>query len=62
MKITNRLNSCCLNYLIKAKKLETKNNLIDDKNYKDLVIFTRYEHRNSINMLSFCYHKLIEKI
>ena len=47
----------------KKKKLETKNILIDEKNYKGLVIyFTRYVHSKSIKMLSLCYLKLIEKI
>ena len=47
----------------KKKKLETKNILIDEKNYKGLVIyFTRYVHSKSIKMLSLYYPKLIGKI
>ena len=35
--------------LIKEKPLESKNILIDEKNYKDLIIyFTRYVHSKSI--------------
>ena len=35
---------------------------IDEKNYKDLVIyFTRYVHSKSIKMLSLYYHKLMAK-
>ena len=45
------------------KKIETKNILIDEKNYKDLVIyFTRYVHREPIKMLSQHNHELLEKI
>ena len=37
--------------LVNAKKFETKNILIDEKNYEDLVIyFTRHVHSKSINM------------
>ena len=47
----------------KAKKLETKNILINEKNYKDLSIyFTRYVHMNAIKMLSLHYHELMGKI
>ena len=49
--------------LLKAKKLETKNISIDEKNYKDLVIyFTRSVHIKSIQMLSLYSHELIGKI
>ena len=53
--------------LVGAKKLETKTILIDEKNYKNLVIyFTRYVHSKSINMLSHQYvkycHELMWKI
>ena len=49
--------------LIKAKKLETKYILIDEKNYKDVVVyFTRYVHNKSIKILSLYYHELMGKI
>ena len=49
--------------LIKAKKLETKYILIDEKNYKDIVVyFTRYVHNKSIKNLSLYYHELMGKI
>ena len=38
-------------------------NIIDEKNYKDLVIyFTRYAHNKSIKILILHYDELIEKI
>ena len=41
-----------LDDLAKGKKTEIKNILIDEKNYKDLMIyFTRYVHSKSIKML-----------
>ena len=41
----NRIYNCYFGSLIKAKMLETKNSLIDEKNYKDLVIYhTRDVH------------------
>ena len=40
----NRVYNYYFDYLIKVKKTETKNTLIDQKNYKDLIIyFTRYD-------------------
>ena len=49
--------------LIKEKPLESKDILIDEKNYKDLVIyFTRYVHSKSIKMLSLHYSELMTKI
>ena len=46
-----------------SKKLETRNILIDEKNYEDLTInFTRYVHSKSIKMFSLHYHELIEKV
>ena len=40
----NRVYNYYFDYLIKVKKIETKNTLIDQKNYKDLIIyFTRYD-------------------
>ena len=48
--------------LVKAKKLETKNILIDKENYKDLTIyFIRHFHSMAIKMLSLHYHELMEK-
>ena len=41
------------NNLIKARKLETKNILIDEKNHKDIAIyFARYDHKKSTKTLS----------
>ena len=49
--------------LIKAKKSEIKNILIDEKNYKDLVIyFTRYVHKKSIKTFYLYYNELIGNI
>ena len=46
--------------LIKAKNLESKNILIDEKTCKNLVIyFTRYVHKKSMKMLIVDYHELI---
>ena len=42
-------------YFIKGKKLETKNVLIDEKNYKNF-------HCKSIKMLSLYYHELLVNI
>ena len=51
------------NYLIKTRKLETKEILINKKIYKDFVIyFTRYDHGKTIKMLSLYYHKLVGKM
>ena len=37
--------------------------MIDEKYYKDLVIYvTRYDHGKTITMLSLYYHELMEKI
>ena len=45
INIKNRVYYYYFYHLIKAKKLKTKNILIDEKNYKDLVIyFARYVH------------------
>ena len=49
--------------MIKAENWETKNILIDEKNYNGFVIcFTRYVHSNSIKILSLHYHELTGKI
>ena len=43
--------------------METKNILIDEKNYKHLVIyFTRYDNGNSIRISSLYYNELAGKI
>ena len=43
-------------------KIETKNVLIDEKNYKDLVIyFSRYVHSKSMKILSLEYDELMGK-
>ena len=56
----NRVYDYYFDNLIKAKKLETKKILIDEKNLKDLVIyFTRYVHSKSIKMLSLHYLELL---
>ena len=45
------------------KKLETRNILIDEKNFKNLVIyFTRYFHSQSIIILSLYYHELMGNV
>ena len=49
--------------LVKPKKTETRNILIDKKRCKDLVIyFTRYHPDKSIRMINLYYDKLIGKI
>ena len=49
--------------LSQSKRLETKNILINQKNYKDLVIyFTRYGLKNSIKLLRLYYNELLGKI
>ena len=55
--------NCCFYNLIRAKKIETKNISIYERNFKDFVIyFTRYVHGTLIKMLSLYYHELIGKI
>ena len=49
--------------IFQAKKLETKNISIDERNYKYLVIyFTVYVHNKSIKTLRLYYDELIGKI
>ena len=49
--------------LVKTKKLKTKNILINEKNYNDLVIyFATYFHSKTIKMLSPYYYELMEKV
>ena len=46
--------------LMKAKNLKTKNILIDEKNYNNLVIYcARFVHRRSIKMWNLYYHESI---
>ena len=62
ISVRNRVYNFALDFLIKAKKLETKTNLTDEKIYKDLTIFfTEYDPGKSIRMLSLYYHKLMGK-
>ena len=52
INIKDRLYNYYFDKLIKAKKSETKNILIDEKNYANLVIyFTLYVHSTSIKCL-----------
>ena len=51
INITNREYNYYFDNLVKDKNLETKNMLIDEKNYKDLVIYSViYIHSKSIKM------------
>ena len=60
--ITNRAQ----NYydgLVNLATLKTKNIIIDEKNYKDWVIyFVRYVLKKSIEMMTMYYRELVEKI
>ena len=67
ISIRNRVYNYHFHYLIKTKtknkKIEIKNTLIDEKSYKDLIIyFTRYDRGKSIRMLRLYYHELMGKI
>ena len=63
MNIRYRVYNYHFDNLIKAKILETKKNLIDEKKYKDLTTyFTRYVFIKSVKMLSLHYHELMGKI
>ena len=56
--IKNRLYNYHFDNLVKAKILETKNILIDENNYKNLMIyFPRSSHNNSIKILIQHYGK-----
>ena len=49
--------------LIRPEILQTKNILIDEKSYKDMVIYsTRYDRGESITKLNLYYHELTAKI
>ena len=61
--IKNRVYSYHVYNLVKAKKVETKNILVDKKSYEDMLIyFTRYFHSKSIKVLNLHYHELMGKI
>ena len=63
INIKNGVYSYYFEHLVKAKELETKNILIDKKNYKDFgIYFARYFHKKWIKKLSLHYHELIGKI
>ena len=49
--------------LIIPKKMETKNIVINEKSYKDLVMyFTRFGSGKTLTMLNLYYHKLMGRI
>lgn len=59
--ITNRIRNYYFDYLIKGSK--GKNILINQKNYKYLIIyFTRYNRCESMKILSQYYQELMGKI
>ena len=61
--VKNRVYNYYFDNLVKAKNLETKNILIDKKNYKDLVIyFARYVQSKLIKVLSLYYHEIMGKV
>ena len=61
--IKNRVYNYHFYNLVKAKKVETKNILVDKKNYEDMIIyFIKYFHSKSIKMLNLHYHELMGKI
>ena len=58
--INNTAYSYYFYYFIKATKLEVKHFFINEKNYKDLVIyFTRYDRGKIIRILRLYYHELL---
>ena len=63
INVKKRVYNYCFDYLIKAKMLEPETILINEKNFKTLVIyFSRYDHGRSMTMLSLYVHELVEKI
>ena len=59
----NRVYNYHFDNLVKTKTLKTKNIFIDEKHYKDLVIyFTRYDRVKAVTMLNLYCHKLMGKI
>ena len=63
INIKNRAYNYYFKNLIKAKKLDSKNILIDKENYKDLVLqFTSYVHGTLVKMLRLHCYELMGKI
>ena len=63
INIKNRVYKYHFDNLVKAKNLETKNVLINEKIYKDLTIYsTRNLCRVSIEMFGLHYYELMGKI
>ena len=63
INIKNQVCDFYFNNSIEAKKIETRNILVNEKNFKDLVIcFTRYVNNKSIKTLRLHYDELIGKI
>ena len=63
VNIKSRVYNYYFDNLVKVKKLETTNILIDDKNYKDLLIyFSRYVYSKSIKMSTLYYYELMRKV
>ena len=63
INIKNRVYNYFFGNLVRAKKLETKDILINDTKYEDLVIyFTTYVHRKSIKTVSLYYYELMGKV
>ena len=61
--INNKLQNHYFDDLIKAKKIETKNILINAKYYKDLVIyFTTCNRGKSVRILRLYSHELMGEI
>ena len=62
ININNRVYNYYFDYLMNAKNLESKNTLVNERNYKDLIIcFTRYDREKPIRMLSLYFHELVWK-
>ena len=63
INIKNRAYNYYFKNLIKAKKLDSKNILIDEENYKDLVLyFTSYVHGTLVKMFRLHCYELMGKI
>ena len=63
INIKNRAYNYYHKRLTKVKNIETRNILIKEKNYKNLItFFTRYDHGKLIGMLRLYYHELFRKI
>ena len=62
INIENRVYNYFDNLIKAKKKIETKNIFIDERNYKNFVIyFTKHIHKKSIKMLSLHDHESIGK-